>query len=286
MEGRKRLKSKEGCKSAKECKKPARDSSTARPSSYDVVGDIALVEIPDDRQNDRKKIAQSIMDMHKHIKTVLEKRGDRYGEFRLREMKPITGRETVTDHHESGCTFRLDVAKAYFSPREGTERERIASQVKPGETVLVMFAGVGPYAVVIGKRQPKVKKVYAVEINPDAVKWMEENIRLNKLTYVVEPMLGDANNTCKKLYGKCSRIVMPLPHEGRKFLATAIRCARPRGMIHFYYIGPEQDLFRMAADIIRMECSKLGKKFRILRQHKVLPYGPRMFKVCIDFEVL
>jgi len=265
--------------------------SSALIGSYDVIGDIAIVEIPEDMQNEkgRKKIAQSIVDSHKHIKTVLEKKGERLGEYRLRELEPILGKGTVTDHRESGCVFRLDVAKAYFSPREGTERERIASQVKPGETVLVMFAGVGPFAVVIGKKQPRVRKVYAVEINPDAVKYMEENVKLNKLTYVIEPILGDAKEKCKKMYGKCNRIVMPLPHEGRKFLGTAIKCARPKGIIHFYYIGTEiqgQDMFKMAIDIIKMECTKLGKRCRILSQRRVLPYGPKMYKVCVDFEVL
>jgi tRNA (guanine37-N1)-methyltransferase len=255
-------------------------------SSYDVVGDIAIVEIPEGKQKQKKQIARSIIDTHSHIKTVMEKKGDRFGEFRLRELKPIIGKETVTEHHESGCRFRLDVTQAYFSPREGTERSRIADQVKPGETVLVMFAGVGPFAVVIGRKQPKVKKVYAVEINPDAVKWMEENVVINKLKYVVEPILGDAKDKCEKLYGKCSRIVMPLPHESRKFLSTAIKCIKPKGIIHFYYVGPEQDMFKMAGDVIKMECTKLGRKCRTLKQQKVLPYGPRMYKVCIDFEVL
>jgi tRNA (guanine37-N1)-methyltransferase len=268
-------------------KKPDKKQG-AMVHSYDVIGDIALVEIPEGREKERKKIAQSILDSHSHIKKVFEKKGDRFGEFRLRELKPIIGKAggTVTEHRESGCSFRLDVAKAYFSPREGTERERIAAQVKPNETVLVMFAGVGPYAVVIAKKQPKVRKVYAVEINPDAVKCMEENITLNKLKYVVEPVLGDVKDSCKKYYGKCDRIVMPLPHEGRKFLSTAIRCIKPRGIIHFYYIGPEDNLFKMATDIIKMECDKLGRRCRIKSQNKVLPYGPRMFKVCIDFEVV
>ncbi len=254
-------------------------------SSYDVIGDIAIVDIPKGKEMGAKEIAQSIMDMHPHIKTVLEKKSNRFGEFRLRELKPIIGKEKVTEHHESGCRFRLDVTKAYFSPREGTERERIAEQVKPRETVLVMFAGIGPFAIVIGKKQPKVRKIYAVEINQDAVRYMKENIRLNRLTYVVEPVPGDAKDVCRKLYGKCNRVIMPLPHEGRKFLETAIKCLKPKGIVHFYYIGPEESMFKMAQDIIKMECGKLGRKFRILKQKKVLPYGPRMYKICVDFRV-
>jgi len=254
-------------------------------SSYDVIGDIAIVEIPDDMKKDSRNIAKSIVDVHPHIKTVLDKQGERFGECRLRELNPIIGKDTVTEHKENSCVFKVDVAKAYFSPREGTERLRIANQVNPNETVLVMFAGVGPFAIIIGKKQPKVKKVYAVEINPDAVKYMEENINRNKLRYVVEPILGDAKEKCKAYYGKCNRVIMPLPHEGRKFLETAIKCLKPKGIVHFYYIGHENDMFKMAKDIVKMECDKLGKKCRILSQNRVLPYGPRMFKVCIDFEV-
>lgn len=253
--------------------------------SFDMIGDIAIVEIPRGKEKEAKETAKSIMDMHPHIKTVFEKRSNRFGEFRLRELKPIIGRERVTEHHESGCCFRLDVTRVYFSPREGTERERIAAQVKPGETVLVMFAGIGPFAIAIGKKQPRVRKVYAVEINPDAVKYMEENVRLNRLKYVVEPVCGDVRKVCRKFYGKCSRVVMPLPHEGRKFLGTAIRCLKPKGIVHFYYIGPVENMFKMAQDIIKMECGKLGRKFRILGQKRVLPYGPGMYKVCIDFRV-
>jgi tRNA (guanine37-N1)-methyltransferase len=78
---------------------------------------------------------------------------------------------------------------------------------------------------------------------------------------------------------------MPLPREGREFLGTAIRCLKPKGVIHFYYVGHEDSMFEMGRDIIRMECRKLGKRCRVLKQRKVLPYGPRMYKVCIDFEV-
>ena len=39
-----------------------------------------------------KKIAESIARTHPHIKTVFEKKSDRFGEFRLRELKPVIGK--------------------------------------------------------------------------------------------------------------------------------------------------------------------------------------------------
>ena len=280
-----KYKSMEGKSTKKEEKPQKNERPKALISSYDLIGDIAIMEIPENREKEAKKIAKSIMLTHPRVKTVMQKLGEREGEYRLRELKLVIGKETFTEHRESGCIFPLDVTETYFSPREGTERERIASLIKPNETFLVMFAGIGPFAIVACKKQPNMKKVYAVEINPEAVKWMKEGIRKNKLQGMIEPILGDAKTECIKLYGKCSRIVMPLPHEGREFLSTAIQCTKRGGIIHFYYIGHQDDMFSLAMGLIKMECDKLGRKCKILNKHKVLPYGPRIYKICIDFEV-
>lgn len=49
-----------------------------------------------------------------------------------------------------------------------------------------MFAGVGPIAVVAGK---KVKYVYANDLNPTAVTYMQHNVSLNKLGNRVEVLV-------------------------------------------------------------------------------------------------
>lgn len=96
-------------------------------------------------------------------------------------------------------------------PRESTERMRIAKQVKPGEFIMLMFAGVCPYGIVIAKHQPKIKKIVAIEINPIAYKYMVENIKLNKLEDKIIPVLGDVKDKAKYWYGMCDRVIMPLP---------------------------------------------------------------------------
>jgi tRNA (guanine37-N1)-methyltransferase len=197
----------------------------------------------------------------------------------------VLGRGTETEVKEHGCVFRLDVRKTYFSPRESTERQRIAERVRPGETIMVMFSGVAPFAITIAKRQPKVGKVYAVEINPEAHESALENVRINKVGDKVVPICGDVRKECVKLYGKCNRVIMPLPKEGHKFLPTAIKCLKKGGTIHFYYVGMKDNLFQIAIDVVKTECKKLGKKARITGQRKVLPYGPGSFKVCIEFKV-
>jgi len=257
-----------------------------RPNSFDIIGHIAIVEIPGRLKRKKKLIAKVIMDLNKHIKTVLEKASERKGIYRIRKYRFIAGeRKFETIHKEYGCLFKLDPTKVYFSPRELTERQRIASQVKENETVMVMFAGVAPYAIQIAKKQPKVKEVTAIEINPVAVKYARENVVLNKVDDKVKIIEGDVREKCKEFYGKCDRIVMPLPKGAEDFLDIAVKCLKRKGYIHFYNWGNEPNIFENAEKIIKGELSKMNVKYKIINERKVLPYAPRKWKVCIDIFV-
>jgi tRNA (guanine37-N1)-methyltransferase len=254
-------------------------------TGFDIIGDVAVIEIPEELESKKLLIAKALAKTQPHIKTVARKLSEREGTFRLRELEVLVGKGTETEHRECGCSYRLDVAKVYFSPREATERQRISGQVKPRETVMVFFAGVGPYAIMIAKKQ-KPARVYAIEMNPDAVRYMKENVRMNKVQEKVEPVLGDVKKASKPFYGKCDRVVMPLPKEGYKFLGEAFACLKPRGgIIHFYSYNHEDDLFSEAEDIVRKAAKKSSRSMKILARRKVLPYGPRVFKVCLDIKV-
>jgi tRNA (guanine37-N1)-methyltransferase len=249
--------------------------------SFDIIGDVAVIEIPRELKSREREIAKAIAEMHKHVKTVCLKGGEREGELRLRKLRCILGKHTETVHREHGCRFRLDVKKVFFSPRESTERQRIASFVKKGETVLVMFSGVSPYAIIIAKKQDC--EVYAIELNEWGHKYALENVRLNCVAARVTPIRGDVKKAVRKFYGKCDRVVMPLPREGHRFLGDAMRCIKPSGgTVHFYYAGT----FEEAGKVIKDCANKLKRKVRILRKTKVLPYAPHVWKICIDFRVV
>lgn len=256
------------------------------PHSYDVIGHVAIIEIPNGMEKFKADIARAIIELNKHIKTVLEKASERRGIYRRRKYKLIAGkRKTETLHKEYGCVFRLDPRKVYFSPRELTERQRIAKQVKAGERVLVPFSGVAPFPVIIAKQQPKVKEVCGIEINPVAHKYARENIRINRVEDKITLILGDVRRVCPKLKKKFDRIVMPLPKGGHKFLDVVIPCLKSPGIVHFYHWASEDDLFGEARRIVKEAVSKLNKRFRVLKLKKVLPYGPRKWKVVLDIRV-
>jgi len=257
-----------------------------RPGSFDVIGHIAIVEIPDKTMEEKKKIAELIMSLNKHIKTVLEKKSERKGIYRIREYEFLAGeKNTETQHKEYGCTFILDPTKVYFSPRELTERQRIAEKVKDGETVLVMFSGIAPYAIQIAKKNPNVKKIVCIELNPIAVKYAKMNVRINKVEDKVEIIEDDVRNIRNELIGTFDRIVMPLPLGAENFLDIAIKYLKDKGVIHFYNWGKEPNVFENGEKIIEETFKKLGVKYKILEKRKVLPYAPRKWKVCFDIFV-
>ena len=244
-----------------------------------------LVEIPDDLQNKEKEIANQILARHKNVKSVLKKISERKGAYRKREYKLLAGDlNTEVIHKEHGCRLKLDPQKVYFSPREVTERLRIASQVKPKETIMLMFVGIGVYAIMIAKKQPKVGKIISVEINPIAYEYMKENIRLNKVTEKVIPILGDVRLKCKKWYGKCDRVIMPLPHDAWKFLDIAFKCIKSHGYIHMYIIDKEKNI----QDKVRSIIGKFNKRIERNTKYKIqkiLPYSPKTYKYRVDIKL-
>jgi len=258
------------------------------PSSFDIVGSragaVAIVEIPEELEPYKRVIAEKIMELHKNVRAVYRKLGERTGEYRVRELELIGG-ERVREvlHKEHGYLLKLDVTQVYFSPREATERQRVASKVKPGEFVVVMFAGVGPFAIAIAKKQPLVDKVVAIELNPVAYKYMVENIRLNKLEGKVVPVLGDVREEAPKFAGKADRVVMPLPKGAYMYLREAFTCfKREGGVLHFYYWDREDDLFKRGFEIVRKSAEEHGFKAELLEARAVSPYAPRVYKLAFD----
>jgi tRNA (guanine37-N1)-methyltransferase len=206
------------------------------PQGLDVVGDIAIVEIPPELESYGKLLGEAILKTHKNLKTVLAKSGAISGTFRLRGFTFIAGEhKTQTIHKEFGCQYHVDVAKAYFSPRLSHEHMRVASLVQPGETVVDLFAGVGPFSVLIGKKNLKVK-VYAVDINPEAVELLKVNVRVNRVENRVYPILGDAGQLAStELKGSADRVIMNLPETSIEFVHAACQAIKPQGgIIHFY----------------------------------------------------
>jgi len=168
--------------------------------SFDIIGDIVAIEIPDSLKEKESVIAQAILKMKPNIKVVCKKVGPHAGEFRVQRVTVIGGEQrTETLYTENGVKMKFDIGKAYFSPRLTNDRLIIARQVKQNEVVGTLFGGIGPFALMIVKKQPGVRKVFSVELNPEAHQYAQANILLNKSQDKVEAVLMDARDACKSV---------------------------------------------------------------------------------------
>jgi len=249
--------------------------------AYDIIGSkekaVALLGV---NVKNPKRAAKEIMKRHKAVKSVLQKLSERRDVFRLYPCKLIGGeKNTEVVHKEYGYLLKVDPQKAYFSPRESTERQRIAEMVRPREEILVMFSGVCPFPIAIAKKQTLVSKIYAVEINPSAHKYALENIKLNHLEKKIITILKDVRK--EKEIGKVDRIIMPLVEKAIDYLDVAFSHSKKGTVIHLYGLSNVQ-LEEKVKDIAK----KCKVKYKIVGRQGVLPYAPRIKKIRLDIKIL
>jgi len=242
--------------------------------SYELIGDIALINELDGVSKD--EAVEAIRNYHPRVKTVLLKKEPLSGEFRVGEYDKLYGEETETIHKEFGCRFKVDPTKVYYSERFSTERNRVVSQIEEGEKVLVMFAGVGPYAIMAAKIA-KPDKVVAVEKNPKAVEYLRENVKLNDIEDIVEVHEGDVKDVLPALEEDFDRIVMPLPGSADEYLNLAISKSRKGTLIHYYRFEEDSN----NSEIVDV----FGSDVSILERVDCGDRGPSLKRVCYDVKI-
>jgi tRNA (guanine37-N1)-methyltransferase len=264
----------------------ASNNSKLTMKSYDLLGNIALVKFPEGfKQTEKKKFAKKILEEQKGIRTILEKLGKIKGRLRKLTTKFIAGENTKEVlYKENGCSFRFNIDKTYFSPRLSNERKEIASLIKKDETVLVMFAGVAPFSIVIAKNS-RAKKVYSNEINREANKYAELNIKMNKLKDKIELINGDIKLVAKKLKQKFDVIVMPRPQLKDSFLKEAFMLSKKGTRIYYYDFCKEEEI-NSVIEKIKEEAGKAGKKIGITNSKRAGELSPSKIRLRVDFHIL
>ncbi|MCR4335029.1 MAG: class I SAM-dependent methyltransferase family protein [archaeon] len=255
-------------------------------SSFDTLGNIAIMEIPKELEKKEKIIGEALLSVNNSIETVCKKTGAHKGKFRAEPVKIIAGKRNKTAlYKEYGCVFEISVGKVFFSPRLSTERKRISERIKKGEHVAALFAGVGPFPIVFAKNS-KMEKAIAIELNPHAVENMRVNIVKNKVDAIVEPVLGDVKKLSEKYKGEFDRAVMPLPKGGEDFLEDSIKYIKlSGGVVHYYNFVSRENPYEVPLEQIKKACSNLGRKFSVVEKRKVRDFAPDIIQVVIDFKV-
>ncbi len=253
-------------------------------TSFDIIGDIVILEIPEELQKHKAEIGQAALTITKR-KTVFMKKSAIQGVTRTRELELIAGEDnSITIHKEHSARLKLDVKNVYFSPRLATERKRVSDLTKDGEEIFDMFAGIGPFPIVIARNNSV--KITAVDINDIAIEYLKENAAKNKLKEGAEitAICGDTRIVAEEELKnqKFDRLIMNLPGLAPEFLDVAISHTKDGGVIHYYEFS---DGFSKGIAKIQAEAKKQNKTVEILNTRKVKNVSPREWHVAIDAKI-
>jgi tRNA (guanine37-N1)-methyltransferase len=246
--------------------------------SFELIGSIAVIN--DLNGRDEEDVVEGITENHPHVETILLKEEQLSGEFRVGGYRKIYGEETETVHTEFGIDIKVDPTKAYYSERFSTERKRIADQIRSGEKVLIMFAGVGPFALIAAKHS-EAEKIVAVEKNPEACEYLKENIKLNNFEDRIEAYCGDVEDILPDLEDEFDHIVMPLPGKADSFLKLASEKAVENGVIHYYRFMEEGKRNELEEEISGL----LDGEHEIKQIVNCGEKSPSTARVCVDIQI-
>ncbi|NHK32690.1 MAG: class I SAM-dependent methyltransferase family protein [Asgard group archaeon] len=259
------------------------------PRSFDTIGDIVVIEIPKELWVKRFLIGEALLEAYSSIKSVYAKTGKVSGINRIRPVEYLVGeKKTKTIYKEHGVRLSVDITKAYFSPRLSEEHSRITKKVENNEIVIDLFCGIGPFAIPIAKKNKAI--IHAIDINPEAIKLLNENINLNKLSGEIHPYIGDCREVVQKekLIGIADRVIMNLPGYAIDFVDVACQVLKIEGgIIHFFeFVGgdipPEEQIVNDITEAVKKNNRNVEE---ILEIRRVRMSAPKQWQMVVDVVI-
>jgi tRNA wybutosine-synthesizing protein 2 len=248
------------------------------PSGWQILGDVIIVTLHEELELHKHDVAKALLCMYPGCRSVLLDRGIS-GKMRqpLREM--IAGDNTETIHRENGCLFKLDALQIMYSQGNLAERKRM-SKLGNGEIVVDMFAGIGYFSIPMAVHSRPVK-IISIEINPVSFGYLRENIRLNRVENIIEPVEGDCASVTPR--GIADRVIMGY-FDAHPYLEKGISALVNGGILHYHEAVPEAVEQRPVNRIVET-AGKLGRKVEIIEARRIKKYSPGVWHVVVDANI-
>ncbi|XP_072956024.1 tRNA (guanine(37)-N(1))-methyltransferase 1 [Typha angustifolia] len=267
---------------------------TIVPTGFETVGHIAHLNLRDEHLPYKKLIAQVVLDKNKpKIQTVVNKIDAIQNDYRTMQLEVLAGNNSlVTTVIENGTRFQVDLATVYWNSRLATERQRLIYTFTNSDVVCDVFSGVGPIAISAAR---KVKHVYANDLNPNAVEYLERNVVLNKLERKIEVFNMEGRRFINAIFASqrpysVTQVVMNLPNDAAEFLDVfrgIFRnrrrnddCSLPK--IHVYGFSKAQNPEYDFHERINMA---LCESVSDVEMHKVRLVAPGKWMLCASFTL-
>src|SRR3989338_2137742 len=221
-------------------------------ADYDILGNIAVIKSEGKKKKQAMIEADKIFSSHLGVRTVLSKDNKVSGRLRTIKAKHVKGEKNfIVDYIENNCRFVFDIRKCYFSPRLSGERKLIAEKIKSNDKVLVMFAGIGVYPIVIYKIAKPVQ-VLGAEIGRECCKYFKKNLELNKIpSDKVKIIQGDVKKKIKKDFGKFEVVVMARPNLKDSFLEQGLYTSKKGTRLFYYAFSKNDKIDEVIRDLIK-----------------------------------
>ncbi|XP_036398716.1 tRNA (guanine(37)-N1)-methyltransferase [Megalops cyprinoides] len=268
-------------------------------SGFSRVGHIAHMNLREHQLPYKNLIGQVIMDKTPGITCVVNKTNTIDSTYRNFQMEVLAGDgNMVAKVRENGVTYEFDFSRVYWNPRLSTEHERVVGLLRPGDTVLDVFAGVGPFAVPAARRGCSV---LANDLNPESHRWLLHNCKLNKVDGKVRAFNLDGRAFIRGplrealpalLRGAAGvHVVMNLPAMALEFL-DAFRGLLDPGLsqdvaglphVHCYGFSKQDDPCR---DVVDRASASLGAPLEgRCSVHLVRNVAPNKEMMCVSFAL-
>ncbi len=249
------------------------------PKGWQILGNIIIVSIPPRLEARKYEIGEALLRFYPRCKTVLRMKRVS-GPYREPNVETIAGDGTETIHKENGCRFKLDATKIMFSPGNLDERKRMSALGKD-EIVVDMFAGIGYFSIPMAVHS-RPKKIAAIEINLLAYNYLCENVQLNKVADIIQPVHGDC--AIKTPVGIADRAIMG-SFEAFHHLIQGINALKPNGILHYHETTPEKLVFDRPIKRVTDVANELDRAVKIQKCRKVKKYSPGVWHVVVDAQV-
>lgn len=163
------------------------------------------------------------------------------------------------------------------------EEKRILAAGHSGETIVDMFAGIGYFSIPIAVHS-KPSKIIAIELNPVSYGYLLENICLNDVQGIIEPVCGDCRFAPENT---ADRVLMGYVGTTHEYLEAGIRAVKKEGgVLHYHETVHMNDFPDRPVGRIMEAAKKCGRNVTILDSRKVKKYSPGVYHVVIDVEIL
>jgi tRNA wybutosine-synthesizing protein 2 len=167
-----------------------------------------------------------------------------------------------------------------FSAGNFAERVRM-STIGSNERVLDMFSGIGQLSIPIAVHAFP-QSIVAIELNSVAYRYLRQNIRLNNVEGIVQPILGNCAHVTPN--AQFDRVIMG-HFDASAYLHKALRFLAPKGVVHYHELVPVEVMYKRPYARVEQAARALARSADLLSTRKVKSYSPGIAHVVVDARI-